>query len=162
MNEQEEKRIESVLRGMAPARPPADFMARLVVAKPSMEMRAEPAARGSESPSLWLLLRRWLVPVTALAVTGLAMLSLKFVPLRPSDHDTAIGKSSAFKADEVHIDEELLSAFDAVGLLPSGEPVRFRCQQWMDQIEVRDKARGLVVQQRAPRLQVVPVSFETY
>ena len=162
MNEQEEKRTESVLRRMAPARPPADFMARLVAAKPSVEMHAEPAARGSESPNLWLLLRRWLVPATALTVVGLAMLWLKMVPARPSEHDTATGKSPALKADEVHIDEELLSAFDAVGLLPSGEPVRFHCQQWVDQIEVRDKARGLVVQQRAPRLQIVPVSFETY
>ena len=161
MNEQEEKRTESVLRAMAPAQPPADFMARLVAAKPSV-MHAEPAARGSMSPGLWLLLRRWLVPATALAVAGLAILWLKMVPARPSEHDTATGKSPVLKADEVHIDEELLSAFDAVGLLPSGEPVRFHCQQWVDQIEVRDKAQGLVVQQRAPRLQIVPVSFETY
>jgi len=68
----------------------------------------------------------------------------------------------ALKADNVQIDQELLSAFDTVARLPSGEPVRFRCRTWMDQVVLTDKQRGVVIEQRTPRIEVVPVRFETY
>jgi hypothetical protein len=66
------------------------------------------------------------------------------------------------KADSVQIDEQLVGAFDAVGRLPSGEPVRFHCREWMDNVVLRDKTRGVVIEQRTPRVEVVPVRFETY
>jgi hypothetical protein len=66
------------------------------------------------------------------------------------------------KADDVQIDEQLVSTFDAVAPLPSGEPVRFRCRQWLDEVVLRDSKRGVEVTRRVPRVEVVPVSFETY
>lgn len=66
------------------------------------------------------------------------------------------------KADNVDIDRQLVGAFDAVAHLPGGEPVRFRCQEWMDEMVLRDSARGVVIEQRRPHLEIVPVSFETY
>jgi hypothetical protein len=56
----------------------------------------------------------------------------------------------------------LVAAFDAVARLPDGQPVRFRCREWSDGVVLRDSARGIVIEQRMPRLEVVPVSFETY
>jgi hypothetical protein len=66
------------------------------------------------------------------------------------------------RADDVKIDQRLVSSFDAVARLPGGEPVRFRCENWMDQTVVSDKSRGLVVENSRPRFEVVPVGFETY
>jgi hypothetical protein len=66
------------------------------------------------------------------------------------------------KADDVKIDQELVSSFDTLARLPGGEPVRFRCNQWVDQITLSNKAQGLVLQERTPRLEVVTVGFETY
>jgi hypothetical protein len=66
------------------------------------------------------------------------------------------------KADEVEVDQELLGSFEAVADLPDGEPVRFRCRQWIDEVTFRDSARGVEVVQRVPRMEVVPVSFASY
>jgi len=69
---------------------------------------------------------------------------------------------AAHKPDNLEIDRLLLGAFDAVAPLPNGEPVRFRCREWMDQVVVRDPSRGVVIEQRKPHLEIVPVGFETY
>ena len=66
------------------------------------------------------------------------------------------------KADNIEIGKELVSSFDAVATLPSGEPVRFRCQQWRNKVVVDDKKQGLLVENWQPRVVVVPVGFETY
>jgi hypothetical protein len=79
----------------------------------------------------------------------------------PSGRETA-APGSPLKADDVQIDEQLVSTFDAVAPLPSGEPVRFRCRQWLDEVVLRDSKRGVEVTRRVPRVEVVPVSFETY
>jgi hypothetical protein len=70
--------------------------------------------------------------------------------------------STPVKADDVRIDQQLVSTFDAVALLPTGEPVRFRCREWMDEVVLRDSRRGVEVARRVPRVEVVPVRFETY
>jgi DNA-directed RNA polymerase specialized sigma24 family protein len=66
------------------------------------------------------------------------------------------------EADDVEIDRRLITAFEAVATLPTGEPVRFRCSEWSDEVVLRDRARGVVIEQRTPRFEVVPVRFETY
>jgi hypothetical protein len=66
------------------------------------------------------------------------------------------------KADKVEFGQDLVATFDAVARLPSGQPVRFRCRQWSDQMVMRDSSKGLVIEERTPRLEVVPVRFETY
>jgi hypothetical protein len=70
------------------------------------------------------------------------------------------GKSA--EADEIEIGRTLVATFDAVAELPSGEPVRFRCQQWADTTMFRDRARGIAVEQSTPRLEIVPISLDTY
>jgi hypothetical protein len=70
--------------------------------------------------------------------------------------------ATPLKADEVKIDQELVSSFDTVARLPGGEPVRFRCNQWLDEITLSNKAQGLVLQERTPRLEILTVGFETY
>jgi hypothetical protein len=66
------------------------------------------------------------------------------------------------KADDVQVDQELVSSYDVVARLPGGEPVRFRCQAWRDQWSVTDTNRGVEIVQQSPRVEVVPVRFETY
>ena len=161
MNEHEEQRTEAILRGIAPAQPPADFMARMVAAGP-VEQAEPPAQHARVARRGWLPLLRWLVPATAVVVAGLGIWRFGAHPAPPARHETAGSTTPTLTADEVHIDRELVSAFDAVGQMTNGEPVRFHCQQWMDNVELRDTARGLVVQQQRPRLEVLPVSFEPY
>jgi hypothetical protein len=62
----------------------------------------------------------------------------------------------------VVIDRTLLTAFEAQATLPDGEPLRLRCRQWIESVTLRDSARGIEVEQRVPRLEVVPIRFETY
>ena len=46
--------------------------------------------------------------------------------------------------------------------MPDVEPVRFRLRHWLDAVTVRDSVRGVEVVQRIPRIEVVPVSFDSY
>ena len=62
----------------------------------------------------------------------------------------------------VRVDQELVSSYDVVAKLPGGEPVRFRCRKWRDQWSVTDTNRGVEIVQDNPRVEVVPVRFETY
>ena len=156
MNDMELERLEAELRRVVPARPPEEFMARLKSARPAMpSVRSEPAVKlrppaGFELPT-WLL--RLLMPATALVLGALVVwrVSLPGVIAAP-----------AMNADNVQIDQQLVSAFDTVAPLPSGEPVRYRCRTWMDKVVLRDKERGVMIVQQTPRVEVVPVSFETY
>ncbi|MEO7677843.1 MAG: hypothetical protein ABIV39_13875, partial [Verrucomicrobiota bacterium] len=65
-------------------------------------------------------------------------------------------------ADDVKIDHQLVSSFDAVTYLPGGEPVRLQCENWMDEVVLSDKSQGLVVENRTPRFEIVAVKYETY
>jgi hypothetical protein len=69
---------------------------------------------------------------------------------------------TGLKADRVEINRQLLANYDAVGRLPGGEPVRFRCAQWMDKVSVSDSAAGFRIERTIPRLEIVPIGFETY
>lgn len=110
------------------------------------------------------LLLRWLAP--AAAVCALAATFLVWRPFGPAtSHDAKLPSAPekpALTADDVEVDQQLVGSFDAVAHLPGGLPIRFRCREWADALVLRDKARGIVVEQRAPRIEVVPVSFETY
>ncbi len=156
MNDMELEHLEAELRRVVPARPPEDFMARLKAAQPAMpEMRTELPVRARRSAgidlSAWLM--RWLVPATALLIGALVVWRVSL---------PGANAAPAMSADNVQIDEQLVSAFDTVAPLASGEPVRFRCRTWMDKVVLRDKARGVMIEQETPRVEVIPVSFETY
>ena len=108
-------------------------------------------------PAWPALVLRWLVPATAVLVVGVIVWRAN-VP-------TGRGPQAAnnpVRANDVQIDQQLVSTFDTVAALPSGEPVRFRCREWMDEVVLRDSRRGVEVTRRVPRVEVVPVRFETY
>jgi len=163
VNENEQELFEAELRRISPARPPADLMARLMAAGPPDMMRHE--AERPVVPGLrawWLVRLGWLVPAAAVVIAALGVWRVRLSPARVSWQTRAAAVAPALKADDVRIGRELISEFDAVARLPSGEPFRFRCCQWMDEVIVGDKARGIVIEQRTPRVEVVPVRFETY
>lgn len=154
------ERFEQELRSLKPARPPTEFVDRL------RELEPAPApsqtAYRAQAQWHWGHLFRWLAPATAvLAAVGLVWFKYSH-PRIQHGRSLAVTVPPPLKADSVQIDEQLVGAFDAVGRLPSGEPVRFHCREWMDNVVLRDKTRGVVIEQRTPRVEVVPVRFETY
>ena len=130
--------------------------------------RSKPSAVSQRStrnpqPLWWLLLRR-LAPACVVAALAAALLGWWLPAKSERQHAKAVPVATKLgpKPDEVEIDRQLVALFDTVAQLPSGEPVRFRCRQWSDKVVFRDPARGLVIERRTPRLEVVPVSLETF
>jgi hypothetical protein len=178
MKENETERFEVQLRNVRPARPPADFIQRLKSEVPDLvterrvqiasaapmaqaERPAVPETLGAAEGTFWpawlSLVLRWLIPAAAMLVFGAILWRANL----PAGRRPVIA-SAPVKADDVRIDQQLVSTFDAVALLPTGEPVRFRCREWMDEVVLRDSRRGVEVARRVPRVEVVPVRFETY
>jgi hypothetical protein len=161
VNEREQERYEAELRRVPPARLPEEFMARLQAAK----LGAGPAWRTPLQPvpawPRWWRLGRWFAPAMALAVVGILIGQGKF-NLESIANKKPLAAAYELKADDVQVDHELVSSFDVVATLPGGQPVRFRCRQWKDQLVVTDKSRGVEIEQDSPRVEVVPVRFETY
>ena len=178
MDENELQRLEARLESIRPAPPPAGFLRRLKSETPALvaERRAHtPAATpsaqardidapvpvsGLDPVRCWAWvpsLVRLLLPATALVVVG-AIIWRANLPAKPAPES----RLTPVRADHVRIDQQLVSSFDTVAPLPSGEPVRFRCREWMDEVMLRDSRRGVEVTRRVPRVEVVPVRFETY
>ena len=173
MTDKEQESFEAHLRSIKPASPPDDLMARLRSPEPMRKARTFELPR--REPSFLNLLRLvgWAVPlvVVALAATllwrGDRVGSTRQATGPVSTQDsiaahTAAGASEVLEADDVQIGQELVSSFDAVARLPSGEPVRFRLENWRDQVVLSDKSRGVSVESRTPRVEVMAVRFETY
>jgi hypothetical protein len=178
MNGNELERLEAQLRSVSPVRPPAEFLQRLksetavlvaerrahtaLAARPAQSVRT-PAPETVHAPeavawsSLVPLVMRWLVPTAAVLVVGAIIWRANL----PAGRGPATA-SAPVKADDVRIDQRLVSTYDTVAQLPSGEAVRFRCREWMDEVVLRDSRRGVEVARRVPRVEVVPVRFETY
>jgi hypothetical protein len=161
MNANELSSFEARLYKARPAAPPPDFEGRLFAARPVAHRQQCPQWPERHGPS-WLQILRWLVPATALILAaGLLWLGRAHHPGR-SQLPPSASSGAGLKADEIQIDHELVSAVDAIARLPDGEPVRFRYQEWMDEVILRDRTRGVVIHQRTPRVELVPVGFETY
>jgi len=119
----------------------------------------QPKAGGPVRWHLW----RWLAPGMAVALAVAAMLSERTKLSRASSAEQKPADAvHGLKANDVQVDQELVSSYDVVAKLPGGEPVRFRCQAWRDQWSVTDTNRGVEIVQYNPRVEVVPVRFETY
>jgi hypothetical protein len=139
-------------------------MARLAAAQPAPRGQAPPEA----APAWWIdalrpLLLRWLAPVTAATamLIGLSIWHSTHSPGKPRIQSATAPVRPA-KTDDVEIDRHLVAAYDAVAQLPGGEPVRFHCREWADNVVLRDPVRGVVIEQRMPRMEIVPVRIETY
>jgi len=164
MNDGEPELIEAELHRLKPARPPEALLARLAAARPAPRPQREGRSQPWVAFDSWRCLLRWLAPATVAAGVVVALLVWRWPG---ADRTPAVlpGEGltkSALRANAVEFDRELVASFDAVARLPSGEPVRFRCREWTDGVTLRDAARGVVIERRTPRLEVVPVSFETY
>ena len=155
--------FEKELQRLKPARPPQEFMNRLTAA---LENLPQPKRRESHRSVGWLTwpsLVRWLAPAMAVAVV---LVGLNWhVPgpaAKSPGQRSAPASSPMLKADNVEIDRRLIGAFDAVARMPGGEPVRFRCREWADNVVLRDSTRGITIERSTPRLEVIPVGLETY
>jgi hypothetical protein len=165
VTEREQQEFEAALRRTRPVKLPEELRSRLLAAAPPKKARSAPPW-----PALavlgWLRVLRLALPAAAVVViAGVVVwrntLTSKRTATDPKS-STGMVATVPLKADEVKVDQELVSSFDTVARLPGGEPVRFRCNQWMDEITLSNKAQGLVLQERTPRLEIVTVGFETY
>ena len=178
------------LQRLKPARPPEGFVERLGAAVPKRRAHTRQTAtrvaqifnllyrrfstcwpqpltrRAADYKSAiqnlrWRVLR-WVAPGAVAVAIGIALwFRHAAVPERAAPPRGLARVNPALKADHVEIDRQFLASFDAVARLPGGEPVRFRCREWVDQVVLRDSKRGVVIEQRKPHLEVVPVGFET-
>ena len=172
LHDPELEAFEADLRKVQAARVPEAMNNRLMAARPALRTTSlapvGPATRDYD----WIRLWRWLTPASALAALLVILVARYHSPSRPeagSNSEQAragvMPQSSNAKpaeTDEIEIGKTLLATFDAVAEMPSGEPVRFRCRQWADTTVLLDRARGIAVERSVPRLEVVPVSLDTY
>jgi len=163
--EREQKEFEATLRKTRLVKLPEELRSRLLAAAPPRKARSAPPW-----PALavmgWLRVLRLAIPAAAVVLIAAVVVWRNVSPsktvAKSAKSKSGMVMAAPLKADDVKIDQELVSSFDTLARLPGGEPVRFRCNQWMDQITLSNKAQGLVLQERTPRLEVVTVGFETY
>jgi hypothetical protein len=188
MNERDGELFETELRKLRPAKAPDEFVARLA-ASPAFQRtnlapelagntaRPEPDGKRNADRVFAPKRRRgifsrigapWRLPgwLAATAAAGLMFTLLAWLAIDPKSplvaHRLGGASQPMLTADKVEIGQDLVATFDAVARLPNGRPVRFRCREWSDQMMVSDSARGVVIEERTPRLEIVPVRFETY
>lgn len=164
MTEFDPERFEAELRKFKPAVPPEELRCRLSALKSNRQVLANPRSSSGVGMGGWLARFWWTIATAAALAMAVAVLYPHHSsPIQKASRPllTKAAQSQA-KADQIEIDQQLLSVFDAIARLPSGEPVRFHCREWMYGIILRDSARGFVIERQMPRLEVVPVRFETY
>lgn len=157
MMQDEQERLETTLRQISPAAPPQELMDRLRLAALEAQPSTQPAVPGFRWTDLF---RGWRTLTVAAPAAAVILLWLAFRPApKPSPmHLDATG----IKANAVQVGHSLVASFDTVAQLPGGEPVRFRCREWEDNVVIHDAAHGLVISKTVPRVEMVPVRFETY
>ncbi len=163
MNEFEPEQLEVELQRLRPAAPPEELIARLAAHSPRTGKGHPNRPRTAPArllPGRWLA---WFAPLAAAtAVTAFFYIRHRSEPSIQPPTPMAPTPMSAVKADNVEVVQQLVATFDAVAHLPGGEPVRFRCSEWFDDVVLRDSTKGILIEHRIPRLEVHPVSFETY
>jgi hypothetical protein len=169
MNELEYQMLEADLRKLRAAKAPDTLLTRLARAKPQARSTIQRAENATPASS-WFwgrVLLRWLPPIAA--VSALALTAI--VAVRKGEHretpavaavQAPTSAHETLNADEVVIDHDLVSSFDAVAELPTGEPVRFECREWAERVMFRDTGKGIAVERSRPRLEVLPVALEVY
>jgi hypothetical protein len=160
MNEFEPEPLENELLELKPAAIPEKLMSRLSRVDLNRQSNGRVIQR-RRTPFLNFLF--WMAPISAAAAAAI------FLHIQQlNEHSTGAGGNnlkagaSPIKADKVEVVEQLVGTFDAVTHLPDGQPVRFRCSEWFDDVVLRDSTQGILIQHRVPRLEVKQVHFETY
>jgi len=164
VTDQEQNRFEAELREIKAARLPEDFRSRLLAAAPPT--KACPVRRPWPAPVAlgWQRVRRFFIPAAVAAALTVVVWrhgsQMNKAARKVQNVSPAV--ATVPRADDVQIAQDLVSSFDTVATLPTGEPVRFQCQRWVDKVTFTDKSRGLVLEERRPRVEIVPVRFEIY
>ena len=159
MTQDEQERLEATLRQVTPAAPPEELMARLRATGVEARLNRQPAEKMAFR---WAnMFQGWRA---AAVIAPAAAVILLWLALRPAaTADKAIpSDSTGIRANAVQVGHSLVASFDTVAQLPGGEPVRFRCREWQDDVVVHDDAHGVVITKSTPRVEMVPVRFETY
>ena len=141
MSDFDPQQFESELRRLRPGKPPQETLQRILKKVPARAARPWLPSM-PEMGGRWARLLRLLIPAGAVTVL---LTTWVFQRGHPSTKPTApqrVAVHSPVKADKVEIDRQLVADFDAVGKLPNGEPVRFRCQQWMEKVKLREIGRA--------------------
>ena len=159
MKNEESEKLEDSLRQISPAGVPGQLMERLRAAKVARPVpNQQPPARVTSWASVIFGWRGWTFAGAAAAVTLFVWVTA--FPLKTPE--TVHTPGTGLKANAVQVGHSLVASFDTVAQMPDGEPVRFRCRQWQDQMEVHDDVHGVVITKNTPRLEVIPVGLETY
>lgn len=153
MSDFDHGQLEAELRALAAARPPRRLLNKVLERLSPGEVE--------DSGWHWRDALNWLIPALGI---GLIVVLVLFLPSawvpRPAAHLPMVNTS--LKSEPIEIDHELLANYDAVGRLPDGRPVRFHCAQWVDKVSFSDAAAGFRIERTTPRLEIVPIDFETY
>jgi len=172
MSDFEQETLENELASLRPARLAEDFAADLSRKLAGAQPEAKPSRAltiGTSFLAGWL---RWVVIPAAAVGVLFAVLPLYRAtstrakptqkPMLAERASPAASTVSVLKPDAILVSEELVGNFDAVTQLPNGAPVRVRCQEWVDEVQLRDPARGVWVERRKPRVEIVRVGYEVY
>jgi len=152
-------KLEAGLRQIPPAAAPPELMERLRAATAGMQAEDRPA---------WRRIFRWdelFIGWRGLAAgAAAAIVVLGWLAWHPATKPGKINlaDSPGTKVNAVQVGHSLVASFDTVAQVPGGEPVRFRCREWQDDVVIHDDAHGMVISKSTPRVEVVPVRFETY
>jgi hypothetical protein len=164
MSEFDPEQFDKKLQTLRPAKPSPQLLEQIRV---QLRAQSKPASRSVRLATFqlrWNLAWRWLVPASALAVILAFVLFAQSAARRPETppQPTTASKQPTLKADKVEIDRQLVADFETISETPGGQPMRFRCEQWLDRVRLRDTAAGLTIERTTPRVEIVPVRFETY
>lgn len=159
MMQEEQEQLEALLRQIPPAAAPPDLMAHLrAAAAETPPVRRRAAGRIHRTFRWTGVFAGW--RGLAVAVPASAMMVLAWLGLHPTTGQAS--DASGIKANAVQVNHSLVASFDTVAQLPGGEPVRFRCREWQDDVVIHDDTHGVVISKSTPRVEVLPVRFETY
>jgi len=160
MNEFEPEQLENDLSDLKPAAVPENLMSRLATLnQPCQRLRA-PKQR---SKGTFIHFLPWLTPLAAAAAVAIFLHVQRLNEFSAHIAPRVLkAEAKPIKADNVEVVQQLVGTFDAVTRLPDGQPVRFRCSEWFDDVLLLDSSQGILIQHRVPRLEVKQVNFETY
>ena len=161
MNDFDPDSFEAELRTLQPAQPDRESLRRIRAGLPGAVCIGR-MERPATFPLSTARLMRWLLPASLAVAACAALLAGHWGGFQKPRQPAPIAATAPLKADHVEIDRQWLTDFDAIGTLPSGQPVRFRCEQWMEKVRIRDSSTGLVLERTAPRLEIVPVKLDVY
>jgi hypothetical protein len=164
MKEFDLEQFEAELQRLKPVKPPEQTLQRIREELTAWPDEGLKPGRPARRTFVWGLFLRWLAPAGAVAAIAAGVLFSRHVSRNTETRTlpTASAEPAVLKADKVEIDRQLVADFDAITDLPGAEPMRFRCEQWVDKVRLRDTAAGLVIERTTPRVKIVPVRFDTY